>query len=722
MEFTAPFIKIGKPFDPAVYKPAPSPIFRQRFMLDRIDHTVLQLCAIGYGYCYINGRSVTEDLFCAPVSEYNRLIWYNEYDVSSLLHVGENCIALILGNGFFNENFPSSWGNHEVDWRNHPMVALSLNVNGKTVLQSGESFLCTADSFVTYNQLRSGETFNALLYNPAWNTIDFDDSDYDHAIIDEAMTSVPREKCYCEPIREFEEYDFLYAMPTEEGYLLDFGVNISGYLRMHAKEAAGTEIVMRHAEEAYPDGRLKLNNLDLFYPTVDFQTDRIICGEQPIVWSPKFTYHGFRFVQVSGLSNPPEQGDFKAVFVHQAVEKKSDFRCSDDLINKIYDAAIRSTYSNLFYALTDCPTREKFGWTNDAQASLEQIYINLAAERFFEKWSTDIRYCMREDGQIPAIIPSHNWGFDWGPVADGIVFELPYKHYLYTGDSQMLLTLLPYMERYYLYFTERGYAECAPKWLDDWDGHFNRINDKEIILLFYTVRFCSILQLAQSLAGVPLSERYEWDMRQAEARIAVKYVDKQGLSVIDSQTVISMLLSLGTLDNHPLIDQLKRRIEADNFHLTSGMLGLQFLYDELVKHGASDYAYRLITVKGHPSYSHWFECGATSLWETWESGHTDSRNHHMLSGVIAFFHKTLLGIAPDIEHPGFKQVELKPCFIPELTFCEGYVGTPHGEIRAAWKRTAAGVEYRVVLPKGITATFQGNWLAVGENVFTVIGV
>jgi alpha-L-rhamnosidase len=162
----------------------------------------------------------------------------------------------------------------------------------------------------------------------------------------------------------------------------------------------------------------------------------------------------------------------------------------------MYDAAIRSTYSNLFYTLTDCPTREKFGWTNDAQASLEQIYLNFAAELFFEKWSTDIRYCMREDGRIPAIIPSHNWGFDWGPVADGIVFKLPYMHYLYTGNPQMLLTFLPYMERYYRYFTERGYAECAPQWLDDWDGHYNRINDKEIIRLFYIIRFCRIMQMA----------------------------------------------------------------------------------------------------------------------------------------------------------------------------------------------------------------------------------
>ena len=550
--------------------------------------------------------------------------------------------------------------------------------------------------------------------------MDFDDSTYTAAVVDHAYDAVPRELCSCEPIREFEEYDFVSAKKTEAGYLLDFGVNISGYLRVNVREQAGTEIVMRHAEEAYPDGRLKLNNLDLFYPTVDFQTDRYICSEQPIVWSPKFTYHGFRFVQVSGLTAPPEKGDFKAVFVHQAVAKQSDFHASEKLLNTMYEAAIRSTYSNMFYALTDCPTREKFGWTNDAQASLEQVYINFNCSKFFEKWTTDMRYCLREDGRIPAIIPTHDWGFDWGPVADGILMELPYKDYLYTGNPRMMVTMLPCMEQYYRFFKEKSFDD-AETWLSDWDGHINRYPDKNFIRLFYTIRFCRTMQLARKLAGLPAEPQYEADKRQAEKELDA-YVDENGRAVTDSQTAISLLLSLGVLPAEPLIAQLKERVEADDFHVTSGTIGLVYVFDELARHGAADYAYRLITAKGHPSYSFWFEeCDATTFWETWESGHTDSRNHHMLSCVVTFFHKWLLGIVPTIDHPGFEHIDLNPYFPESLQSCEGHVGTPYGDVCVNWARQSDGVRYEITVPAGITATFRGEKLQTGKNLLSLIG-
>ena len=713
-KFVAPFIKSSTLFNGEDYAPSNAPIFRRKFYIEAFGTGILRFCALGYGYCYINGKPASEDLLCAPVSDYNKLVWYQRYDVSHLLKKGENQIAVILGNGFFNENFPSAWDHNKALWRDNPKMALSLEINGDVVLESDEKFLCSNKSFVTYNELRSGETFDVRLYDKRWKDADFDDSAFSFAVIDTKIKA-ERKLCTCEPIREFDEYDFVSATKTSEGWLLDFGINLSGYLRINVCEKPGTEIIMRHAEEANSDSTLKLNNLDVFYPTVDFQTDRYICGDTPIEWSPKFTYHGFRFVLVSGLTHRPQIGEFKAVFVHQAVERLSSFECSNPLINKIYNAGIQSTFSNLHYALTDCPTREKLGWTNDAQSSLEQIYMNFKINSFMGKWGTDILYSVNENGEMPAIVPSNGWGYGLGPVADGILFELPIIEYLYLGSVEKLISFLPAMKRYYLEYYINPDTDKS-RWLVDWDGHNNRFDDKNFVFWFYQIKFCKIMLLAEKMAGNPISERFENDLKTACECIKNSFFDKNGFSKFDSQTVISMLICLKIVDNNKLIEQLKNRIEQDNFHLTSGMLGLQYIYKALFENNAGDYAYRLITATGKPSFSEWFENGATTLWETWENGQTDSRNHHMLSGVIAYFFKGFLGINVDLQHPGFERVLLTPCFVKGLDRCSGVLDTVKGKISASWERKENIVEYTVMIPDGVCAEYDGLKLVSGENV------
>lgn len=266
-------------------------------------------------------------------------------------------------------------------------------------------------------------------------------------------------------------------------YLIDFGVNISGYVSAFFNETEGTEITISHAEEVYPDGRLKLNGLNVLYPTVDFQVDKYICGRKNFVWSPKFTYHGFRYVMVEGLTKAPTKESIKAVFVHQDVKTISEFECSNQLLNKIYEAGIRATYSNMFYSLTDCPTREKFGWTNDAQASAEQTLINFDCKLFYEKWIEDFKSCMSEEGALPAIVPTHGYGYYHGPVADGAFFEIPYQVYMYTGDGSMLKSCLPYFKKYYSFFLSKNNGDNL--WLCDWDGFSNHNINKDFIKYFY---------------------------------------------------------------------------------------------------------------------------------------------------------------------------------------------------------------------------------------------
>lgn len=715
-KFTAPFIKTPAAFDAADQKASPAPIFRKRFYLDRPENAVLRFCGLGYGYCHINGKKVSEDLLCAPVSEYDKLVWYSEYDITKLLNKGENIIAVILGNGFFNEAFESTWGHYKAKWRDNPKFALELTIGGETLLESDESFLCTDDSFITYNHLRSGETFDARLYDENWKALDFNDSNFKNAVADHNFNP-ERVLCECEPIRECEEYDFISLQKTEEGYLLDFGVNMSGYVRVCVDEAEGTEISLSHAEEAYDDGRLKLNKLDIFYPTVDFQVDRYICGKKKYSWSPEFTYHGFRFVLVKGLTKPPQIGEFKAVFAHQDVKRTSSFECSNELINKIYNAGIRSVYSNLHYALTDCPTREKLGWTNDAQASFEQLYYNFDIKKFMDKWGRDFLVSMKENGELPAIIPSHGWGFGHGPVADGALFTFPVTEYRHTGDASKLIEYLPFFERHYNGFKNGDTA--SDWWLGDWNGHINFIKDIRFLELFFTVKYCDMISLAYTLSGKAAPDKYALDKKEAVEVLRAEYITPSGESAVADKSVISMLISLNFFETPMLVKQLKKLVERDNYSINYGMLCLQYIYDALSDNGEAQTAYKLITSKGKFSYAEWFRQGATTLWETFEMGHTDSRNHHMLSAVIAWFYKYLLGIAPDINAPGYKKINLKPAFIKDLEYCKGSVITPFGTISVNWQRKDKGIEYTVLIPNGIEAYFRSELLKVGNNTFFI---
>ena len=588
-------------------------------------------------------------------------------------------------------------------------------MDGKKILKSDESFLCRENSFVVHNQLRSGEIFDARLYSPDWNKLDFDDSDWKNAVTDDKIKPYFK-KCECEPVREMKTLSYKSCTKTEEGYLLDYGVNISGYIRAFIDMPEGTKVVFRHAEEVYPDGRLKLNGLNVLYPSVDFQTDRYICGKKNYLWSPKFTYHGFRYVLIEGLSAPPDKKDIKAVIVHQNVKKISEFSSSDRLLNKIYSAGIRSVQSNMMYSLTDCPTREKFGWTNDAQASCEQILINFDSKRFFEKWLEDFKFNMLPDGQIPAIVPTHGYGYGHGPVADGSFFEIPYRIYQYTGDSGALIGCLTYFKKYYNYFTSDKCDETD--WLCDWDGFTNHDIGKDFIRLIYTVKICDIIIFTMKFTGED-SGIYKRDRKNAMKALK-KFIDKDGRCSINSQSAVAALICFNAGDKHKLIGQLKNMIDIKGGHFDCGMFGIQYIYKALSDNGEGEYAYKIITAKGAPGFENWFSRGATTLWETWvDSGFTDSRNHHMYSNVLQWFFVYLLGIKADKNAGGYKKDEFSPTVIKKMRYCKGSVITPFGKISVKWEKLGNRTEYTVNLPEGIKGYHKGEPLHSGINIINI---
>ena len=701
----------------------PAPIFRKEFTVRRCENVKIFVQSPGFARYYINGRDITEDLFISAVSDYNKILWYNEYEVSHLLREGENAISVICGNGFLNESFKSAWFYPDALWRDAPQFCLRLEIDGETALISDGSWKCDFESsHIIYNHLRSGEYHDMRKKCDEWMKVGFDDSLWQNAIERNKPITGEFRPVECQPIREIEKIAPDSISKVESGYLVDFGVNMSGYIEAGICEEQGKEIIFRYCEEVDEKGFPKHNDMDAksFYPESPFMINKMIASGGEDIFKPLFSYHGFRYVLVEGLTEMPDKSAFTAFFTHQDVERRSSLNSGNEIINYIYNAGIRSTYSNMFWCLTDCPTREKLGWMNDAQASVEQTLINFDILPLYEKWFEDMKASIFPDGSLLGTIPAPDWpwGHGCGPVCDCMLYELPYKVYLYTGKSEMLTNAVDVMEKYAL-FLEGKCLEGHKFILADWLGYKNsELTPRLFVRDFYLIKALTVTVFAHKLAG---KENAFWKEKldKYEKEFKERYLDESGRSRVASQCAISMMIMAELYyDKQTLCNQLIEVVESDDCKLTCGMLGIQYVYDALSECGRGDIAFKLIT-ESIPGYRSWFENGATTLWEKWDGKDIGSHNHHMFSGVIAWFYKSLLGISPDIKHPAFERIELKPVFIKELGFIKGSMETVKGRICAEWRYEGGKFIYTVELPEGVCASFGNQELKTGKNVFYI---
>ena len=714
------FIEYPQDFTGELLAEDPAPVFRRRFHVKpALKKAVLAVCGLGYGYYYINGNPASADLFTAPVSDYTKTLWYNAYDVTDMLKSGENLIAAILGNGFYNEALTSVWGHSNAHWRGAPKLLLELILiyaDKTESIRSDNLWLCSKDdSPVRFNQLRSGETYDSRI-GEEWRFTCYDDSGWINARMSKDIPTGVLRECLCQPIREERAYPVADSFVNEAGnYVLDFGQNMSGYVRLKLKRPVGEVITIHYGERLIDDNTLESINMDHFYGGYkDFQTDRFICSGDEAMWSPRFTYHGFRYIELEGLGESVGADEIEAVFVHQALEELSEFECSNPLINDIYRIGKMATLSNLFYMPTDCPTREKLGWANDAQASAEQMLQNFDTASLLEKWMQDVIDSIKEDGAIPGIIPSPGWGYEWGsgPISSGVLFEIPMQMYLHTGNDGVLRYAYKAFVKHLKFILDHadptngliGYGLC------DWAGPFE-IPDKaptpvELSDTLLTIKFHKISIFAARLCGdISETERLKKSEKELQAAFKAAYIGKNGRCTIHEQTAVAMIIALGVYDSlEPLKSQLRELVEKKNYHHHCGMLGIQYLYPALDICGLQEEAYRIITVKTRPCYAEWLDNGATTMWEMWNTG--ESKNHHMYSGVLSWFMKTIAGLRLVEETPAFKKAEIRPYFLRELNFCKGSYKTAAGVFGIEWYREGGDVRLCVSVPDGAQAVLR----------------
>lgn len=717
------FIKPKEDFKKEFSERNPSPIYFKSFRLDTLPKKAeLRICALGIGYAYINQKSVSLDLFTAPPSDYNKRLWYVQYDITPLLNEGINTISVLCGNGFLNEDMKNGWSSTEAAWRDYPKVIAEIIIDGQSYLSTDGSWQYTLKSPYVMNRYRQGVIYDSRISAP--EDADFNRENWASVQIDERAPKCVFSFYNCEPIRELRVYEPIsITKKNDNTYIIDFGINMSGYARLVAEGNCGDEIKIRYAETLTESGDLYEESImqRVYFPEGEFATEHFICNGSLVEWSTKFSYYGFRYVEVS-CNNLQAVKKVLGVFVAQDIKIRSGFECSDRFLNTLFSCGIQATKSNLFYMPTDCPTREKYGWMNDAQSSSEQILTNFHAEKMFLQWNVNICDAFTEEKGLPGIVPTHGWGYDWGngPVSDGSLFEHVYRVYLHSGDKSGLIYNLAYFRRYFAFLRakedENGFVNFG---LHDWANPNKnaKTTPREFINAVLRVKFSRIAALAAKLAGEAQDEFLIEEKRQISI-VKKNWMLSDGTCSVKEQTALAMLIYYGIYDDlQPLKQQLKECVEQADYHHNCGMVGLRYLYMALNLCDLQEEAMRIVTAKGYPSYREWIDRGATTLWEMWDCAL--SRNHHMYSDVLSWMFKTVVGIAPNDNAPTFERIEVKPYFFASLDFAKGYYDSPNGRVAVEWQREKNIVRLKITTPCENYVYYDENPLFIGQTEIVI---
>lgn len=651
----------------------PSPLFRRAFEIrPGLDSASLAVCGLGYGVFTINGQSVTEDVLTTPLTKFDATVLYNVYDVTALLTEGENAAGVMLGNGWYHD-VSVTWDYEKASWRHHPKFIFRLELSyedGSRVSICSDAKWKTHPGPCTYNQVRRGECWDARKELIGFDTPGFEENGWTAAFVCRPPGGVLRQTGM-PPIRVTE------TIPAKEIFpgVFDLGQNISGWARIHVSGEAGQSVSLTYSERICPDGSLDTEEINRFCEKDPFANrDVYILKGGEAVWEPHFCYHGFRYVKCEGEATVQL---IEGRVVHTDLERVGEFSCGDDMLNRIHKAVGWSTLTNYHSIPTDCPHREQNGWTGDALMSCEQTLMNFEMTEAYRKWLRDFGDVQRPSGQLPGIIPTSSWGFNWGsgPAWDSALILIPYYVWKYTGNLSLAEEFWPNMERYMRYLQsmeEEGTVEFG---LGDWCAPENtqicpvRMTDTA----YYYADARSMGEMARALGHAPaVWEDTACRVKEAFRRMFVR----DGSVEPESQTAYACAIYQGLLEKEECpaaAARLNELVVEKDFHIDCGILGTKYIFRALSDYGYGETIYRMVVNPTYPSYAWWIKNGMTTLCEDWEM--KQSLNHHMFSEVELWFYRYLAGIRMDEE-----ERVIAPVFLPQIS----WVQAKHRDLSVFW--------------------------------------
>jgi alpha-L-rhamnosidase len=695
----------------------PSPLLRKEFIArPQVARATAYICGLGFHELRINGKKVGDAVMQPAFTCYDKRALYITHDVTRLLRTGANAIGVMLGNGWFNSHSRDDWEFDRAPWRNTPRMLFQMRVeyaDGSSEVIVSDCSWKTAAGPIVFDGIRDGECYDARLERPGWDMPDYADGDWHAAEVVTAPTyKLVSEKAAPPKVIETARPASM-TEPRPGVFVFDMGRNVSGWCRLKVTAPAGTTITISYDERLHPDGTLHQRNAGK-KPAGVFQTDQYTCrggGEE--VWEPRFVYHGFQYAQIEGIPGKPALDDLELRIAHASFDQIGDFECSNDLYNTIHKLTQRSYVSNFISYPTDCPHREKNGWTGDAQLASETGLYNYDCAPNYARWIDDFDDCQLEDGNLPGIVPTGSWGYEWGngPAWDSAYFLIPWHVWLYRGDSRLLNAHYGGFKRYLDFVAGRSPDFIADFGLGDWcppeGGPAGYQTPAALTSTAYYYVDAQIASAVAAMLGLEEDRRKYESLADAikKAFIARFYDPATGSFTGGEQCGMAAALYQGLVpdgEKDKVLAALVSEVERRDGHIWAGILGTKYLLHALADNGRADLAYEAANKRDWPSWGHWIEQGATSLWEDW--GGVASLNHIMFGDIDAWFYKTLAGIRPDPENPGFKHVIIRPTPVADLTWVTAHHNSLYGRMGVSWKLDGDRFTIQVEIPANTSAT------------------
>ncbi|MEO7123399.1 MAG: family 78 glycoside hydrolase catalytic domain [Lacisediminihabitans sp.] len=742
----------------------PAQYLRQKFHLaGKPVRARLYSTARGVYTAEVNGAPVGDQVLAPGYDSYNKILAFQTYDVSSLLSSGQNVLGAILGDGWYAGRIDftgtsAQYGNRlQAGWQ----LVVDFEDGGRQVIVSDESVVSCADGGIRYSDIFIGESYDARRAFAGWSTSGFDDSDWTPAhAVDAPVALFP---FIGEPVRRVENIAVRDIIVTPAGdTVLDFGQVIAGVVRMTVQGPAGTQVKLEHSEVLDRDGNFFNNTVGLNKDQTDFY---VTAGaDHPEVWQPLFTFHGFRFVRVTGFPGELLPDNFQGVVIGSDLETTGEFSCSDPRITQLHQNAVWSQRGNFLSIPTDCPQRERMGWTGDLQVFAPAATRNRMVTPFLARWLNNVRADQDPDGTVSVIVPASPFmgslsetlkddpllsiraAAGWG---DAMVL-VPWVLYERYGDLRVLEDNYSAMKAWVDRQIRVAEAELPPRLRDvdltaeqlerqsllwnsepnfgDWLApsvvaenpsleHMLSVavrSGEPIAAMFHGWSLEVLGKAAHALGHESDGDWYLDRARLVREAFADEYIDSHGRFSFDAQGTYVLALALGFVPQDKVAASLARLVELINEahdHLDTGFLSVPHLLDVLWTNGERELARTLLWQDSSPSWLYEVDRGATTIWEAWEGIKPNgevmpvSFNHYAFGCVDEWLYARLAGIQST--SPGYKTIAIEPDFGAPLDWVEAKQDTPYGLLEVRWDREASDphqVSLSVLVPANTTAS------------------
>lgn len=708
----------------------------------RVADATVYVCGLGHYELSINGRKVGDSEFTPLWSDYDGTVYYNTYDVTDYVHEGDNTVGVLLGNGFYNVVRGSRYSKLQVGFGPE---TLWLKMVVTYTDGSTRTFSTCKDwkydlSPITFHSIYGGEDYDARLEQPGWNMPGFDDSAWRPVVVQRAPNGrlTPQ---MAPPVKIMQRFPVksVHKLTPEEvegaskstkrtvdpsAILLDMGQNLAGFPEITVQGKPGQKITMVVAEALTDENAASQR-----------QTGRqhiytyTLRSDKPETWHPRFSYYGFRYIQLEGAvlageANPdglPVVEKIESCFIYNSAPERGEFECSNDIFNGAHNLIRNAVRSNMQSVFTDCPHREKLGWLEEVHLNGPGLLSNYDLSLLLPKVMRDIADSQRPNGMIPTVAPQYvvfegvgTDVFSESPEWAATFMVAPWMYYQAYGDDSLIREYYPEMKAYVDYLGTRAEGHLIDFGLGDWydygDFRAGFSRNTPVGLVASAHYYMDLLYLADAARLLGLAEDVEkYTALAADVRDAfnTKYFDSAtGVYGTGSQTSYSLPLFLGMVPDgykQKVIDNLVADIRAHGTRLTTGDVGNRYLFRALADNDLDELMYEMHNHREAPGYGFQQQFGATTLTEQWDPRQGSSWNHFMMGQIEEWLFRSLVGVRTDLSSPGLQHLVIKPSVVGDVTYVKGRIPTLYGDVDVAWQRDGDAFTMYVTLPANVSA-------------------